>query len=49
MKLEYIYCGCCGYEACNVYADYSRQTASGDCYFCPICNKETADFVKENE
>jgi predicted nucleic acid-binding Zn-ribbon protein len=48
MNLEYIYCGGCGYEASNVYAAYSRQTANGDWYFCPHCGKETIN-IEENE
>lgn len=41
-KVDYIYCNICGYEGIEVTADYSRQTADGEYYLCPLCNSETS-------
>lgn len=43
MDVDYIYCDHCGYEDFDVRVAYSRQTANGEWYVCPICNQETSN------
>lgn len=40
---EYVYCNSCGYEDFDMQVFYSRQTANGDWFLCPVCGQETND------
>ena len=40
---EYIYCNGCGYEDFDVKVGFSRTTANGDWWICPLCKEETGN------
>jgi len=41
-KVDYFYCGSCGYEDFDIEVAYSRQTANDEYYICPLCKVESS-------
>ena len=43
-----IECNNCGYDGCNVPAEYSRQTANANYWYCPECGGETSSVMVDD-
>lgn len=48
-KVDYVYCGSCGYEDFDCNVAYSRRTADGSWWFCPACNAEISQVEVDEE